>query len=475
MHRFIRRHIRGIAPLMVACLLLMIVARRFSSLDSVESEKTTTHATVVRVKQQELHPRLPPARVRNATVKVAIARHPVHAPIKNYKKPDPTNRVTDFWQPVNGTQFKTRLFSAYYDTRGQRRVTVVGVASFRHRPVLYCVLWYNDTVTAGVRATSVLIMEHWNMNYTAIYFDCNLRARDPVPNAVSLVSHADDTSPSNYARVHKHADTPAPRNGRFSVCIKPLHYNYGDTLRLAEFVEFHRTMGAEFFTFYNHSVNADVTALLQYYVERGVAEVLPWQLDIKSQREIRTENMFAALNDCLLRNQRRYEYQVVVDVDEFIVPHLADDADYTQLLRRLTAVREDAYYVGAYCFRNTFFYSEWPDDAAAATLPLHLTTLAKTKRTQKTWPRGNRSKCIVRGADVTIMGNHLPWRFADGRQFSIVEEGVALLHHYRVCEYDGHDCVKTAPAVVDATVYRWKDELLRRVATVLAAVTSSGS
>ena len=47
----------------------------------------------------------------------------------------------------------------------------------------------------------------------------------------------------------------------------------------------------------------DASCALQHYIDAGVVEVLPWQgLDLRSGSEIRTEGMFAALNDCLYRH-----------------------------------------------------------------------------------------------------------------------------------------------------------------------------
>lgn len=34
-------------------------------------------------------------------------------------------------------------------------------------------------------------------------------------------------------------------------------------------------------------------------------EILPWNLKMKSQKEIRTEGLFSSLNDCLYRNMYR--------------------------------------------------------------------------------------------------------------------------------------------------------------------------
>lgn len=52
--------------------------------------------------------------------------------------------------------------------------------------------------------------------------------------------------------------------------------------------------------------------------------ILPWNLRMRSQKEIRTEGLFAALNDCLYRTMHRYRYLAMVDLDEFIVPRHND-------------------------------------------------------------------------------------------------------------------------------------------------------
>lgn len=45
---------------------------------------------------------------------------------------------------------------------------------------------------------------------------------------------------------------------------------------------------------------------------------------MRSQKEIRTEGLFAALNDCLYRTMYRYKYLALVDLDEFIIPRHTD-------------------------------------------------------------------------------------------------------------------------------------------------------
>ena len=72
---------------------------------------------------------------------------------------------------------------------------------------------------------------------------------------------------------------------------------------------------------YEDTVSPEVSCLLSYYTRTGLLTLLPWRLDMQSQKEIRTEGLFAALNDCLYRNMGSVEYLVMIDLDELIIPY----------------------------------------------------------------------------------------------------------------------------------------------------------
>jgi hypothetical protein len=83
-----------------------------------------------------------------------------------------------------------------------------------------------------------------------------------------------------------------------------------------------------------------------------------------------------------------------------------------------------------------------------------------------------RSKYICVPRNVREAGNHFIWEFVDG--FSLnVPTSVGFLHHYRVCEFGGDDCVRTE-SVVDRTAHRYKEELVKNVNAVLEMSETSG-
>ena len=106
------------------------------------------------------------------------------------------------------------------------------------------------------------------------------------------------------------------------MCVKPIHFHYGKTTELLEFIELNKILGVSGFTFYNHTTSEEVGCILNHYErEEKVVNLLPWNLKVDSQTEIRTEGLFAALNDCLYRNMNAFQYLMLIDFDEFIVPH----------------------------------------------------------------------------------------------------------------------------------------------------------
>ena len=273
--------------------------------------------------------------------------------------------------------------------------------------------------------------------------------------------------PSNRLMIHKNPRISNRLDDKsiepnIAVCVKPLHYEYNKVFKLIEFIEMNGILGVTQFILYNHTVGPNVDCVLQKYIDSGVITMLSWNLNMESQKEIRTEGLFAALNDCLYRTMNRYKYVLMIDIDELIVPYR-----HSNLLSMLKSMSKlNGHRTGAYSFRNAFFYSQWPDDKSISDRmnPFRLTTLLKTRRKTQLNIHKQRSKCIVIPENVVEMGNHFVWEFLPTKFMVNIDPKLGILHHYRVCEFGGDDCIK-ANSVIERRAHFWKEKLITRVNT----------
>ncbi|XP_054168180.1 uncharacterized protein LOC128965498 [Oppia nitens] len=381
---------------------------------------------------------------------------------------------SDHWQKVPNSGHKFYVFSAYYDNRSlqNRFIRVIAATKTRTNEKVYCKLWYAHTYQAvTVNAINKLIHENWNLKYSAYFILCPLFTHIPVPDAVSLFigdyHHINEQTlmHSNKLFIHNKFETNSqpidnqPNAEHIAVCIKPLHYHYNKVLNLIEFIELNRILGVRHFFFYNHTIGADVDCALRQYIDEGFITILSWDLNMESQKEIRTEGLFAALNDCLYRAMNRFKYVLMIDIDELIIPYR--HSSLTLMLKTMNKVNGDR--TGGYSFRNAFFYTQWPDDTSVANyMEYSLQTLLKTRRKSQLNLHKQRSKCIVIPNRVIEMGNHFVWEFMAPNMMVNVDPRFAALHHYRVCEFGGDDCIKS-DSLVERRVHIWRQQLITSV------------
>ncbi len=216
--------------------------------------------------------------------------------------------------------------------------------------------------TSRVRAT--MHKEHFNLAYNSYFFDCltgaGSFARVTLASATDAARMEREQhlplSESSSLAVHHFPTAPDDEedpgfSSRMAVCVKPFHYEWNRALWLVEFIEFYKLLGQKtrkfafcenfvykrlrsltvpgvsHFVFYNHTLGPDVERLVKYYVDRNEVTLLRqeakaeifhhlmmwrsrkclcelffrWNLPLVTQKEIRTEGMFTALNECSLR------------------------------------------------------------------------------------------------------------------------------------------------------------------------------
>lgn len=407
------------------------------------------------------------------------------------------------WQSVAGTSHKFYVYSAYYDSRGPRpHVRIIGATKTKRSDKVWCRLYYRDNrKPVLIPGTVSIIRENWNLKYSACFVICliptdqkNEAGKIIVPESVSVVTVPPPSASS--ASTSTTSTTPSPvvtnqlpvlnaRNGGtgsvmvnssdVGICVKPIHFDYDKTLELIEFLEMNKILGVTKFTLYNHTMSPEVSCVLRHYIAEGGVTVLPWKLNMISQKEIRTEGLFAALNDCLYRNMNDFRYLMLIDFDEFIVPHMNDTLpEMLQFLEQQKIVaggrRISPKKTSSYSFQNAFFYLQFPDDEESRNWPA-LRILRKTRRKEKFNPQKQRSKYICVPRNVKEAGNHFIWEYSEGVNVN-VPTSIGFLHHYRVCEFGGDDCVHT-DSRVDRTVYRYRDLLVKNVEKVIQKLSRS--
>ena len=215
---------------------------------------------------------------------------------------------------------------------------VIAVTKTKNADKVWCGLRFksggNGTKSDVVVKASVwAIRENWNLKYSAAFVLCPLAVGNaesavdvPVPDAVSVFAAEDGLEGATNLMPVLNRDYEVAKNKMESssvgVCVKPIHFEYNKTSELIEFFELNRLLGVTHFTLYNDTMSDEVSCVLNRYASsKGIQVSVPeWKLNVASQTEIRTEGLFAALNDCLYRNMLRVQYLALIDFDEFIVP-----------------------------------------------------------------------------------------------------------------------------------------------------------
>jgi len=150
----------------------------------------------------------------------------------------------------------------------------------------------------------------------------------------------------------------------------------------------------------------------------------------------------------------KHKYLAFLDFDEYLMPKKHDSL--TDLLQDLEGKEAN---FSTVMFRNAFFYLQWPDDRGAAS-NTHLMTLKKTRRNKDLHKANTRSKYICKPEEVVEVGNHFVWETRTSQVKQLIlgqEEG--FLHHYRICEFGGDDCIKQK-SERDRTTWKWKSALI---------------
>lgn len=174
-----------------------------------------------------------------------------------------------YWQSLKTSNGTFQLFGAFYDNRKLSRIgpaiRIVGMIN-RIEPVIktYCQLWYD-----GEREPKVVeILEYkyiwfskWGNYKQGIYQPYVIACKIPQshwrkgpPASVSLVEKVCDTGTNNLRVIYNKPE----KKKDFAVCVKGLDFLHEDlSVRLVEWIELIRLLGADKIFFYELQVSSD--------------------------------------------------------------------------------------------------------------------------------------------------------------------------------------------------------------------------
>lgn len=255
----------------------------------------------------------------------------------------------------------------------------------------------------------------------------------------------------------------------FAVCLSPLNNFYNNHAQLVEWLEANMLLGVARFTVYNHTSGYEVGKVLEHYAERGVVEVVQWEipvevggleLGLRKSTDVAYYAQVTALNDCLFRSKKSSHYIINVDLDEVIVPRMVEN--YSELLKSLGGSSE------VYSFRNVFFHLKSKQKllkfkkSHRKLIRKHkLRTLSCQTRSSYVWNHKERSKMIVSTKVTSPLSIHLYYHIH--KHTFNVPPSQALLHHYREDLWKDD---KEGVTEVDVSMHRFADQLIHNVQQV---------
>ncbi|XP_046963761.1 uncharacterized protein LOC124532751 isoform X1 [Vanessa cardui] len=430
---------------------------------------------------------------------------------KFYKKKDcaPFPSIYDlefhntYWQTLRVKTDVFHFYGAYMDARNTSRigpaVRVLAVHD-RIKPTMttHCQLWFEER-EAPVVVRNLEYKYVWNSKW-GNYRDgvlqpyllaCVLPAevRHLVPASVSIVVDPCDRATNNL-RVHYDRPRPPLAQKEFAVCVKGLDFLHEDlSVRLVEWIEVIRLMGADKIFFYELQVHPNITKVLNYYNELGVTEVTPITLPggqpnlpglqhmyLKKKTTHKRQMELIPYNDCLYRHMYQYRWLALLDIDEVIVP--LEDGDWSSLMKRVLPLSQPApgkparssYHASNLYYLDSLRHEHGWEEG----VPRYLHMLQHVYRTRNFTKPGQYVKAFHETERVLALHNHFPLACLGGACSSYaLETRHARLQHYRA------DCVTAlskscaelrAQPVRDAALWRWRGPLVAAADAALTAL-----
>ncbi|GFU60724.1 glycosyltransferase family 92 protein [Trichonephila clavipes] len=406
-----------------------------------------------------------------------------------------------YWQRLqtsNGTYY---LYGAYYDNRWRAGnapvVRILGMID-RIKPIpTICQLWFDKKkmVIFSQATYTYAWYSKWGNYKNGILqpfvISCKVPSKESggqVPTSVSLVENRCDKPTTNLRVMNERP----PKKQDFAVCVKGLDFLHEDlSVRLVEWLELLNILGAKKIFLYDLEIHPNISKVLNYYQKEGLVQLTPLTLPgnqpnlpgfrhlyLKSKLTHKRQNELIPYNDCLYRNLYSYEYVVLLDIDEIIMPVKYDS--WSELMKEVVqlALKEKNYTRASYNVRNVYFLDDLQDgddlhhEAHELGIPRYLHMFQHVYRSKNFTKPGSYVKCFHNTERVVSLHNHFPLNCLGTCTTYSINTSLAQLQHYR------KDCVGSLKnscktdfrlyTLKDTTIWRYKDEAIKRTTRTLS-------
>ena len=383
---------------------------------------------------------------------------------------NPAAETPHFVEVEKGTLF----YSAWFDDRQDPKFVRILLMTWRrdNPPPLSCRFYSgsNSNTSANIASTYYEINKGHKLHYGLFVVSCVLSDKliTTPPGFVEISIKLSPEKPSDIVvlsvgntcikRQRGSTNTSTWRR-EYGICIAPL-FGKISVISLIEFLELSQVIGASYFTFYDFQTSDNIQKVLSYYVDKGLAEVLPWKLPpYIFQEDVHYHGQILAMQECLFRRMNDLKFLAFNDLDEFIVP-----LQYENMTSLLHSIHREEHC--GHCFKSARFPHSRSDAESSWPAVLTQNIFNRKRKEDKT-----HNKCVVDPQSVFEQGVHLIMNpLEDFYVVDNVEWDVGRSFHYRECP---QPC-NAGELEVDKTMERYGKKLQQRIENIIGIIGLKG-
>lgn len=398
-----------------------------------------------------------------------------------------------YWQTLSSSNGTFHFFNAYFDNRpndwNTSSIRILAMIDRIEATVsTYCQMWFFDRQTPLI--VEAVYNFIWNIKWGGVkqgifysyLITCPLpEDNENVPDAVSIVEKPCDTATNNLRVIY---NVPKERK-KIAVCVKGLDFYREDlSVKLVEWLELLFLLGVDKVFLYQLQVHPNISKVLKYYEEKGKVDVTQLTLPggqpnapifqhiyLKNRGNLKRRNEILPYNDCLYKNLYSYEYVVLLDTDEIIIP--VKDPDWISLITRIKSEQDKKDKYASFNVRNVYFLDDLLHNHGwFEKIPTYMHMLQHVYRVKNFTKPLHYVKCFHDVQKVLTLHNHLPLDCLGHRCSSLsIKTDDAQLQHYRTdCVGDLRNmCEKYKEDVVlDTAIWRYEKGLISRAFKALS-------